>query len=47
MMQCYSAAGNHGAAWRKLAVRFVGYKNPNILMLDFSPIKPWTWLPFL
>ena len=45
MMQCYSAANgvdmnsepiDYDAAWRKVAVKFYGYKGMNVFMVDFT-----------
>ena len=45
MMQCYSEYKglgrygknvDYGAAWRKVAVKFYGYKGKNVFMIDFG-----------
>ena len=40
MMQCYSAAGNHRAEWKKLTEDFFGYKGVNAFGVDLYYLNP-------
>jgi hypothetical protein len=43
MMQCYSADGPHGAAWKQLTNDFFGYKGLNVIGFDMNWLNPLDW----